>query len=261
VGKPLILVTGAGGRIGQAVMRNLPDRFEIRALTRREEAFPSFVADVHSLDNILPAFAGVMGVVHLAGSANPLTHWDDVLQNNIIGTYNVFEAARIAGVERVIFPSSNHAIGMYEIEGAPDLYELGDSRLYDHTVDVRPDSLYGVSKVYGEALGRYYHDMHGLRVYCLRIGSMRADDTSRPVTVEHEARWLDLTPEQKRKRLRATWMSQRDCTDLIARCLVVDDPTWAVVYGISNNPRQIWDLSHARETLGFEPQDSAAAEI
>jgi nucleoside-diphosphate-sugar epimerase len=261
VSKPLILVTGASGRIGQAVMRNLADRYEIRPLTRRKAEFPSFIGDIANLDEILPAFEGVNGVVHLAGSANVQSPWNDVLHNNIIGTYNVFEAARRTGAERVIFPSSNHAIGMYEIEGAPDLYELDDPRVYDHTVEVRPDSLYGVSKIYGEAIGRYYHDVHGLRVYCLRIGSMRVDDTSRPATIDQEASWLPLTSEQKRKRLRATWMSQRDCTNLIARCLEVNDPTWAVVYGISNNPRQIWDLTSARDALSFEPQDSADVNI
>jgi nucleoside-diphosphate-sugar epimerase len=230
-------------------------------LTHRPADFPSFVADVADLDAILPAFEGAQAVVHLAGSANVLSPWEDVLQNNIIGTYNVFEAARRAGVERIVYASSNHAIGGYEIDGAPALYELDDPRVYDHTAEVRPDSLYGVSKIYGEALGRYYHDAFGLKVYCLRIGSVRADNTSRPEHIEREARWLDLTSEQKRKRLRATWLSQRDCVALIARCLDVEEPTWAVVYGISNNPRKFWDLSHAREALGFEPRDSAAVEI
>jgi len=256
-----VLVTGAAGRIGRVVLRELSDRYDIRALTHRTEEFSSFVGDVTDLDAIQPAFEGMQAVIHLAGSANVLAPWGIVLQNNIIGTYNVFEAARRAGVERVIYPSSNHAIGGYEIDGAPEIYELDDPRVHDHTAELRPDSLYGVSKVYGEALGRYYHDMFGMKVYCLRIGSVRADDTSRPQNTEREAAWLDLTPEQKRKRFRATWFSQRDCAELIARCLDVDEPTWAVVYGISNNPRQMWDLSHAQEALGFEPQDSADIDI
>jgi NAD+ dependent glucose-6-phosphate dehydrogenase len=256
-----ILITGAAGKIGRAIMPLLSDRYEIRALTRRPADFPSHVADITDLEAIQSAFEGIHAVVHLAASANVLTPWDDVLHNNIIGTYNVFEAARRAGADRVIFASSNHAIGMYEIEAAPELYELDDPRFYDHTVEVRPDSLYGVSKIYGEALGRHYHDMFGMKVYCLRIGSVRADDTSRPQNIEQEAAWLDLTPEQKRKRLRGTWFSQRDCAELIARCLDVEEPTWAVVYGISNNPRQFLDLSHGRETLGFEPQASASVEI
>jgi NAD+ dependent glucose-6-phosphate dehydrogenase len=256
-----VLITGANGRIGRALMRLLSDRYELRALTREPAVFPSHVADITDLEAIQPAFEGVRSVVHLAGSANLQSSWDQVLTNNLIGTYNVFDAARRSGVERVIFASSNHVIGMYEIEGAPEIYELDDPRVYDHTVELRPDSLYGVSKIYGEALGRYYHDMFGMKVYCLRIGSVREDDTARPPNIEREAAWLELTPEQKRKRLRATWMSQRDCAELVARCLDVTEPAWAVVYGISNNPRQFWDLSQARETLGFEPRDSAPVDI
>ncbi len=259
--KPRILLTGATGVIGQALMKRLSDRYEIRPLTRQPADFPSFIGDVTNLEEILPAFEDVSAVVHMAGRASVLAPWDDILQNNVIGTYNVFEAARRAGVDRVIYPSSNHTIGMYEIEGSPDLYELDDPRIYDHTTELRPDSLYGVSKIFGEAIGRYYHDMHQMRVYCLRIGSVRADDTSRPENINREAKWLSLTPEQKKKRLRATWLSQRDCASLIERCLEIETPTWAVVYGISNNPRQLWDLSHAREALGFEPQDSAEADI
>jgi NAD+ dependent glucose-6-phosphate dehydrogenase len=256
-----VLITGAAGVIGTILRRELADRYDLRALTHRPAEFESFVADVSDLEAILPAFENVQAVVHLAGRANVLTPWEDMLPNNLVGTYNVFEAARQAGVERVIFASSNHTIGGYEIDGAPDIYELGDPRVHDHAAELRPDSLYGVGKVFGEALGRYYHDAFGMRVYCLRIGSVRADDTSQPQNIEREAAWLDLTPEQKRKRLRATWFSQRDCADLIARCLDVDEPTWAVVYGISNNPRQMWDLSHGREMLGFEPRDSAAVDV
>ena len=104
------------------------------------------------------------------------TPWEDVLHNNIVGTYNVFEAARQAGVSRVVFASSNHVIGMYELDGAPGLYETDDDRSYDHTAEQRPDSLYGVSKAYGEALGRMYMERYGLRVFCLRIGAVRAHD-------------------------------------------------------------------------------------
>jgi nucleoside-diphosphate-sugar epimerase len=258
---PHILLTGATGVIGQALMTRLSDRYEIRPLTRQKADFPSFIGNVSDLEAIQPAFEEVEAVVHMAGSSSVMAPWDDVLENNVIGTYNVFEAARRAGVDRVIYASSNHTIGMYEIEGGPDLYELDDPRVYDHTVELRPDSLYGVSKIFGEAIGRYYHDVHQMRVYCLRIGSVRADDTSQPAHIEREAMWLGLTPEQKKKRLRATWMSQRDCASLIERCLEVETPTWAVVYGISNNPRQFWDLSHAREMLDFEPQDSAEADI
>lgn len=252
-----VLVTGAAGVIGQAVRQHLGDRYELHALTHRPADFPSHVADIAVLDAIQPAFAGMDAVVHLAASPSVDTPWPDILHNNLIGTYNVFEAARHAGVPCVVFASSNHTIGMYEVENAPRLYDLNDPRVYDADVPVRPDSLYGVSKVYGEALGRYYADNYGLRVYCLRIGSVRADDDPCAPTVAESSFWLDLTPSQKFERLRSTWLSQRDCADLIACCLEAEHVPWAVVYGISDNPRQFWDLSGARDLLGYHPEDRA----
>ena len=136
-----VLVTGAEGTIGTAVRRELGDRYELVSLTRGPEDFPSHVADIAELEAIEPAFAGCDAVVHLAASASVDSSWDDVLPNNLVGTYNVFEAARRQGVERVVYASSNHAVAMYEVDGAPELYRLDDPRVYDHTVEVRPDSL------------------------------------------------------------------------------------------------------------------------
>ena len=254
-----VLVTGAEGTIGRAVREHLADRYELRALTREPAAFPSYVADIADLAAIEPAFAGIEAVVHLAASPAVETPWHDILPNNLIGTYNVFEAARRAGVKAVVFASSNHAIGGYEVDGAPALYDLDDPRVYDHTVELRPDSLYGVSKIYGEALGRLYADRYGLRVHCLRIGAVRAgDDPTAPEVLASSPALLDLrTAEDRRRRMRAVWLSRRDCAQLIARCLDAEHVPWAVVYGVSNNPRRFWDIEHARALLGYDPQDAA----
>jgi nucleoside-diphosphate-sugar epimerase len=254
MGARRVLVTGAEGTIGTAVREHLAGRYELTSLTLTEQEFPSHVADIADLDAILPAFEDVDAVVHLAASAGLETPWDDVLHNNIVGSYNVFEAARQAGVERVVFASSNHTIGMYELEGAPSLYEVEDDRRYDHTAEIRPDSLYGVSKAFGEALGRMYAERYGLGVFCLRIGSVRANDDP---TVPVPNPLIELDAEDRRTRLRAVWLSRRDCAELIARCLDVEDVSWAVVYGVSGNPRGFWDLTHARDLLGWEPRDSA----
>ena len=257
--KQRVLVTGAEGTIGTAVREFLAERYDLRSLTLTPQDFPSHVANIADLDAIQPAFAGMDAVVHLAASPAVETPWEEVLPNNLVGTYNVFEAARRAGVGAVVFASSNHAIGMYELDGAPGIYELDDPRSYDHTVEVRPDSLYGVSKAYGEAMGRYYADRYGLRVFCLRIGAVRAgDDPMSPEVRGSSPSLLDLrTAEERRKRMRAVWLSRRDCAQLIARCLDADDVRWAVVYGISDNPRRFWDLGHAREVLGYAPEDGA----
>lgn len=230
-----VLVTGAEGTIGGAVRRHLGDRYELVSLG----------GDISKLEEIAAGFAGIDSVVHLAADASEQAPWDSVLPNNIVGTYNVFEAARRAGVRRVVFASSNHVMGMYELDGAPEIYRLDDPRVYDHTDEIRPDSLYAVSKVFGEALGRFYMERHGLDVFCLRIGMVRPDD--------------DPTAAEPRERARAMWQSQRDCAELIGCCLDAEGVRWAVVYGISDNPRKFWDLSHARELLGYEPRDSAPA--
>jgi nucleoside-diphosphate-sugar epimerase len=253
-----VLITGADGQVGTALREHLAGEFNFRYLTREPHDFPSHVGDIADLDAIRPAFAGVQAVVHLAASAPVESSWDDVLHNNLIGTYNVFEAAREAGVDRVIFASSNHAVGMFEFENSPGLFALDDQRTIDHTAPIRPDSLYGVSKAYGEALGRYYHERHGMAVYCLRIGSMLGhDDPYREDILQSGAGILGLTPEQTRERMRATWLSRADAARLVRQCLTVAEPRWALVYGISDNPRQYWDLGHARAVLGYDPQDSA----
>ena len=236
--------------------RELGERYELVSLTLTPQSFPSHVGDISRLEEIEPAFRDVDAVVHLAGSPAIETPWEQVLTNNIVGTYNVFEAARRAGVDRVVFASSNHTVGMYELDGAPDLYQVDDGQMVDHAAELRPDSLYGVSKVYGEALGRLYVERHGLHVFCLRIGTVLAGDDPTATAVSAPA-LLGLSPEDGARRMRATWLSQRDCCSLIARCLEVENVSWAVVYGVSANPRRFWDLEHAHELLGWEPEDAA----
>jgi NAD+ dependent glucose-6-phosphate dehydrogenase len=258
MGRKRVLITGGGGLIGTVLRRRLDDSHELRLLTHRPIDEPSHVADIADLDAILPAFAGVDAVVHLAAVSSVEASWEEVLPTNIVGLRNVFEAAHRNGVGQVVFASSNHVIGMYERDGAPDIYGLVDRRVYDERVEPRPDSLYGVSKGFGELIGRYYSDRFGLRVICLRIGSV----VDRPdADVVHDlARVADGPAESARqRRLGAIWLSHGDCAQLIARALDADDVRWAVVYGISDNARQFWDLTSARELLGYSPHDGAPA--
>jgi nucleoside-diphosphate-sugar epimerase len=255
-----VLLTGANGLIGSLVREQLAGRYDFRYLTHRPADFPSVVADIADLDAIAPAFEGMDAVVHLAAASSPASAWDEVVADNIIGSYNIFEAARRASVGCVIFTSSNHAVSGYEMEAGPSLYDLDDPRMIDEHAEIRPDSYYGISKAAAEATGRYYSDVHGVRAFMLRIGWVMREDDPLGADVSHET-VPPLTPEQTRARARAIFLSQRDCVELIRCCLDADAVKFGIYYGISNNPRQFYDLSNARRDLGYAPQDSAPREL
>ena len=157
--------------------------------------------------------------------------WESVLEKNIQGVYCTYEACRKKGVKRVIFASTNHVTGFYEQEGVYTTPELPE----------RPDSLYGVSKAFGEDLGRYYVDEHGLEVICLRIGSFQPDSA---------------VIERQGDRILSTWLSHRDCVQLVWRGIEAD-VRFGIYFGISANTRAYWDIQSARQELGYAPEDDA----
>jgi len=164
-----VLITGAAGHIGRALRAGFQGHYALRLadIAPQAEARPSeeiVTADITRLEDLLPIMEGIDVVVHLAGVPDE-DRWKRIRDMNIEGCYNVFEAARQAGVKRVVFASSNHAVGFHRRD-----------RMIDNTVEPRPDSRYGISKVFGEALGRMYADKHGMSVACIRIGSFRPDD-------------------------------------------------------------------------------------
>jgi NAD+ dependent glucose-6-phosphate dehydrogenase len=246
-----VLLTGAGGRVGQAILRDLADDYDWRLLDREPlpgERIPAsideddvYVADVTDEDAIREATEGVGAVVHLAGDPRPEAPWESVLRNNIDGTRTMFQAAVDAGVEKVALASSNHAVGAYETDGrTPGMYRTADDYRLDGTELPRPSNLYGVSKATGETLGRFYHDEHGLSVVSVRIGNL---------TRGH--------PPWDYERGQAMWLSYRDCAHLFDRCLRADYG-YEIVYGISDNDRKYYSIDRAREVLGYDPQDNSA---
>ena len=247
-----VLITGSSGNIGSKLVGLLGDDFELAGLDRvppRPGAeLPATLADVHEVDDLRSVLAGHDAVVHLAGNPAVETPWPDVLRNNITLTRNVFEACRLEGVRRVVFASSNHAVGLFENDepyvriraGDYQGLEPGEFTRVDHTVPIRPDSDYGASKAFGEALGRSYSERFGLQVACLRIGSFTEEN--------------DPTANI---RMRATWCSHRDLTQLIRLCLTTPDLEFDIFYGVSGNTWRFWDTSHAERVLGYRSADNA----
>ncbi len=262
-----VLLTGPYGRVGTAIIDHLSEKTEYKFtyLDRRDhEEHETFVADIADYDAIRPAFDGHDVVIHLAGYPETDGTWEEILENNIIGTYNVLEAAASASVRQFIFASSIHAVGMYENENKPEIYRPDFDLIVDHTAPHRPDSYYGASKCYGEDLGRYYLEnySHPTQFLALRICSVRSAEFDHPYGDAElgviQGRW-DRGSEQYRRaadRLKATWQSRRDFADLVDRCLRSDEPDFDIFYGISDNDRRWVDIEHARETIGYEPQDN-----
>ena len=245
-----VLLTGAGGRVGQAILRHLAPDFEWRLLDREplpDRKLPDCVdtADVFNIDiadsdAVRDAVDGCSAVIHLAGDPRPEAPWDSVLRNNIDGTQTILDAAVDAGVERFVFASSNHAVGHYEPDREPDLYRSHDDFKLDGTELPRPGNLYGVSKAAGETLGRYYHDEHDLTFAAVRIGNL----TEGHPPIDYE-------------RGQAMWLSYRDCAHLFDRCLSADYG-YEIVYGISDNDRKYYSIERAKDALGYDPVDNSA---
>lgn len=234
-----VLITGSAGTIGRSLRTHLQGRYgELRLGDIAEQVAPApgekvLNLDIRDITAVEAAMQGVDCVVHLAGVPHEDT-WDHIRDLNIDGCYNVFEAARRQGVKRVVFASSNHAVGFHR-----------RVRVLDDQVQPRPDTRYGLSKVFGEGLGRLYADKHGMSVACLRIGTFRTPDR----------------PSESRQLL--SWVSHRDLAQLVQRC--IDHPSYhfIVAYGVSNNTRSRWSNAGI-DFLGYAPQDDSeefAAEI
>lgn len=261
--KKRVLVTGSDGLLGRLLMDSWreSDTYASVGLARTPGPYSDVVTDVEDLEALTLACEGVDAVVHLAATSAVESSWNAVLKSNLIGTYNIFEAARRAGVGQVVYASSNHAVGTFETANVPELWDLDDPRQIDETAERQPDSLYGVSKVYGEAMAHYYVDHHSMRAVCLRIGAARSpEDPSHPANLWKSERDSEKDIRQQRRRMRAVWLSERDCVQLIEKSLATD-LDWVLCYGISDNPRKIWDIDQARDVLGYDPQDAAPEEI
>jgi hypothetical protein len=266
-----VLVTGGNGMVGTAIIDTLGDdgAYEFRPLdveTHPDEDRDTFVASVEDYDAIRPAFDDVDAVVHLAVYVPGLIdeNWERIRSVNVNGTRNVLRAAEDAEVEQVVFASTNHVVGMYEEEHAPDIYELEHDLLIDHTDPVRPDSTYGVSKLFGENDGRFFVEnmAYPKQFYAIRICSLRTPEYDHPygdaekAVDEGQCERGDDDYEQAVKRMKAMWFSRRDCAQMVDLILQDDDVTFDVFSGVSGNDRRWFSIEHARDVLGYDPQDN-----
>jgi uronate dehydrogenase len=221
-----VLITGAAGQIATELRKRLAPRFSLLLtdiqpvgdLGARERFVAADLTDMLALERLM---AGVDAIVHLGGIAVEEA-WETILPANVVGTYNLFEAARRQGVKRIIVASSNHAVGFFP---------RGET--IDHEVFPRPDGRYGLSKAFAEVTGRLYADKYGLEVYCIRIGAMT------------------LEPEDIRRL--AIWVHPEDLTHLVEIGIEAPGIRFEIVYGMSDNTRAWWDNRNALR-LGYRPR-------
>lgn len=226
-----VAITGAAGRIGRHLVPGLLDAgYDVGGIdvVRPEAPWADriTVADLAADNALATVVAGCDAIVHLAAIAVE-SDFESAVASHLGLTHRVLEAARQLDIGRVIYASSNHAVGFTP----RDVLVTTDA-------PVRPDSLYGVGKAAAEALCSLYHDRHGLAIACLRIGSFRVRPGSR--------------------RELSTWLSVPDAIALVDACLTAPDLGFAIIYGISNNTRAWWDLAPGR-SVGYHPVDDAEA--
>ena len=225
-----LLLTGAAGGLGRVLRPRLKARCtvlrvsdiaELGAPADGEEVQPAALQDKSA---VMALLQGVQAVVHLGGVSTEHA-FEDVLPANIVGTYHVYEGARVHGARRIVFASSNHVTGFYP-----------QSQTIDPLQPKRPDGYYGLSKAFGEDLAQFYFDRWGIETVSLRIGS------SFPAPVD--------------RRMLATWLSYDDLERLVWAALTAPVVGHTVIYGLSDNTTRWWDNTSASH-VGFRPQDSS----
>ena len=220
-----IVMTGAAGEVAGMITPRLRGQFPNLTLTDIAPAEGVVPCDLRDLDGLRKVLRGAKGVVHLGGHPNDDAEWEVILQSNIIGARNLFEAARLENVERVVFASSNHAAGFMPANAPFSPHDRP-----------RPDGPYGASKVFGESMASLYADKHGLRTLSIRIGT--------------------VLPAPENKRHLSTWIHPEDLVQLIAIGLVHPDIHCEIVYGVSATSRPYFNNAAAFR-LGYAPKRGA----
>ena len=226
-----VLLTGPSGRIGPHLLAPFErcyqlSTFDLQASPRAD----SYIGDLNDLDSLRRALRGVEVVLHLAATSDEAPFTEELLPNNIGGLYNLLEAAHLEGVRRVVFASS--------VQTVWDQFERTDAPI--ETNVNAPCSLYGVSKIFGEVLGQWFHRHRGLEFVAIRLG------------------WFEQTEKLETNAwINNVWISPGDCAQLFRRAIETPDIGFAIVNGTSKTPRELLSLRSARELLGYQPRDQS----
>ena len=229
-----VLLTGSCGRIGRHLVASFRERYELTTMdARKTEVDPqAHEVDLQDMEGLRQLMRGVDVVVHLAATSDEAPFVENLVPNNVVGVYNVYEAAVQEKVKRVIFASTVQTVGCYP-----------PGHTVTETDPVRPVTMYGATKVFGEALGRYYHERRGLEIVCVRIGAFEPYDNPR---------LLD------NRGLQDIWLSPADARSLLEKAIEHPDIGYALVFATSSTPNERLSLAPAREILGYVPQDSVS---
>lgn len=248
--RPKVLITGVSGLIGGLVLRDLSDKYEFSGLSRRPVwGIPHTQADITDFEKVRAASRGMDMVLHLAAETQDYDDWDKVMSNTMGGTLNMYRAAQEAGVRRVVFMSTGSTMCGYEwYEGSPygklaanELEKLpANEKMLDYRDPPRPDSFYGVGKLFGENTGRLFSDKYGMSVLCIRLGAVLPSD--QPEMVRHFPGYL----------------SQSDAVQMVDKCLSAPDTIRFDIFdAISENSRRWRDTGHAKDVIGWRPTGSS----
>jgi nucleoside-diphosphate-sugar epimerase len=230
-----ILITGPGGRVGPHICPLLRERYALRLYDQRPMPVNGddecIEGDIRDTEKLRGACSGVKAMIHLAAISDEDDFRSKLLPVNIDGTYSAFEAARLAGVPRVIFASTGQTVLHY-----------GKGTWVTPDMPPRPWTIYACTKLFGEALARYYVDHHGMAAICIRLCWFQGYDSE-----------LLQSPEA----LLQEWCSPRDFAQLLIRS-IESEVRFGIFFGVSNNTGRYWDISNGRELLGYDPQDNAS---
>jgi len=242
--KSRILITGSEGVIGKILSGNLKE-YEIIKLDKKVTNQINYInVDISNYENLeseIKYHLPIDTVIHLAADHRVNANWNSVLNNNIVGTRNIYECARKFNFSKIIFFSSNHVTGGYE-GFPPKLHLRNDSKLITIKSPIRPDSYYASGKVFGEALARQFHELYDIDSICLRIGTV-----------------LENNNPDLNKRTLKTWLSHNDLINLTKKSMT-SNVKFGIYYGVSNNSGKFWDISNAIDDLDYSPQDNACNE-